>query len=83
MFESADENEQHYERAQYTFVQCIAGADSELDAAGEWITKYAEKFSGRIITNFDEQRPMLSNAPLSYQKLVARTYDKAVFNHYS
>ena len=24
-----------------------------------------------------------SNAPLSYQKLVAKTYDKAVFNHYS
>ncbi len=83
LFESADENEHHYERAQYTFVQCIAGADSELDAAGEWITKYAEKFSGRIITNFDEQRPILSNAPLSYQKLVSKTYDKAVFNHYS
>ena len=47
------------------------------------ITKYAAKHSGRIITNFDEQRPMLSNAPLSYQKLVAKTYDKAVFNHYS
>jgi hypothetical protein len=46
-------------------------------------TKYAAKHSGRIITNFDEQRPILSNAPLSYQKLVANTYDKAVFSHYS
>ncbi len=83
LFESGPEGEYFHERPQYTFVQCVAGADSELDAAGEWITRYAAKFSGRIITNFDEQRPMLSNAPLSYQKLVAKNYDRAVFNHYS
>jgi hypothetical protein len=37
LFESTQESEYHSERAQYTFVQCVAGADSELDAAGEWI----------------------------------------------
>jgi hypothetical protein len=79
---SEGERQHDYGTAQYTFVQCVAGADSELDAAGEWITKYAEKFFGRIITNFDELRPILANAPLSYQKLVAKTYEKAVFNHY-
>ena len=83
LFESTQEERYPFDKPQYTFVQCIAGADSELDAAGEWITKYAAKHSGRVITNFDEQRPILSNAPLSYQKLVAKTYDKSVFNHYS
>jgi hypothetical protein len=64
--------------AQFTFVSCAAGQDSELDAAAEWIEKYAAKHSGRVITNFDEQRPILADAPLSYQRLVAKTYDRAV-----
>ena len=83
LFESTESDEYRYDRAQYTFVQCPAGEDSVLDAAGEWIEKYAKKFSGRIITNFDEQRPILADAPLSYQKLVAKTYDKTVIKHFS
>jgi len=83
LFESFESDERRYDRAQYTFVQCPAGEDSVLDAAGEWIGKYAEKFSGRIITNFDEQRPILADAPLSYQKLVAKTYDKTLIEHFS
>lgn len=65
---------------QYTFVQCAAGHDSELDAAADWIEKYATLHRGRIITNFDEQRPVLADAPLSYQRLVARTYDRSVLD---
>lgn len=83
LFKSLDEKKDHFERAQYTFVQCAAGNDSELDAAGEWIGKYAEKYSGRVITNFDEQRPVLADAPLSYQKLVAGTYDRTVIQQFS
>ena len=71
-----------YDSAQYTFVQCAAGADSELDAAGDWIGKYAEKHEGRVITNFDEQRPLLADAPLSYQRLVTKTYDRTVIKHF-
>ena len=83
LFNSSDEKVDHFERAQYTFVQCAAGNDSELDAAGEWIGKYAEKYAGRVITNFDEQRPILADAPLSYQKLVAGTYDRTVIQQFS
>jgi hypothetical protein len=75
----------HHDRdgeAQYTFVQVAAGLDSELDAAGEWIEKYAGKYAGRVLTNFDEQRPMLADAPLSYQRLVARTYDRTVIERF-
>jgi hypothetical protein len=70
------DGEQEYERSKYSFVQCAAGSDSELDHATEWIEKYSTKHSGHIITNFDEQRPILADAPLSYQRLVNKTYDK-------
>lgn len=83
LFESADSHLRHrYDRAQYTFVQCAAGADSELDVAVDWIEKYATKHAGRVITNFDEQRPMLADAPLSYQRLVAKTYDRTVIERF-
>ncbi len=64
------DGEQEYERSKFSFVQCAAGSDSELDHATEWIEKYSTKHSGHIITNFDEQRPILADAPLSYQRLV-------------
>jgi len=67
----------------YTFVQCTARSDPELDDAADWITKYAEKHSGTVITNFDEQRPALANAPLSYQRLVAKTFDRVVIEQFA
>lgn len=72
-----------YERSKYSFVQCPAGSDSELDNATEWIEKYSTKHSGHIITNFDEQRPILANAPLSYQRLVNKTYDKSIIKEFT
>ncbi len=84
LFESADSHSRDsYDRAQYTFVQCVAGPDSELDAAVDWIEKYTTKYAGRVITNFDEQRPVLADAPLSYQRLVAKTYDRTVIKHFA
>jgi hypothetical protein len=71
------------DKAQYTFVQCQAGSDSELDSAVDWIETYATKYAGRVITNFDEQRPVLADAPLSYQRLVAKTYDRTVIEHFA
>ena len=62
----------------YTFVQCLAGSDDELDVASDWTATYATKHGGHVITNFDEQRPSLADAPLSYQRLVKKTYDRAV-----
>lgn len=65
-------------RPGFTFVTCQAGADSKLDEAVEWIEKYVRKFDGRVITNFDEQRPTLAYAPLSYQRLVERSYERRI-----
>ncbi len=48
----------------------------------DWIIKYTTKHAGRVITNFDEQRPFLADAPLSYQRLVAKTYDRTVIEHF-
>src|SRR5260370_14437789 len=83
LFETADADTPHrYGRAQYTFVQCAAGPDSELDAAADWIEKYTIKYKGRVITDFDDQRPILADAPLSYQRLVSKTYDRALIRHF-
>jgi len=71
-----------YRQAEYTFVNCDAGGDAELDRAVEWIETYAKKFEGRLITNFDEQRPTLADAPLSYQRLVKGMYDKRILDHF-
>jgi hypothetical protein len=87
LFEKAGSDHERYEDSQrrgdvgYTFVQCAAGDDGELDRVGEWVEKYAAKHGGRVITNFDEQRPLLADAPLSYQRLVKRTYERTVIEH--
>jgi hypothetical protein len=65
----------------YTFVQCAAGKDSECDEAADWIDRYAKKHKGRVVTNFDEQRPVLADAPLSYQRLIAGTYERNRIQH--
>ena len=82
LFEAADSSSPR-SRAQYTFVQCAAGSDSELDAAVEWIGKYVTKYAGRVITNFDQQRPSLADAPLSYQRLVTNTHDRTVIQQFN
>jgi hypothetical protein len=83
LFDSANPRERsYYHHAQYTFVQCAAGHDAELDGAGDWIEKYTKKFAGRVITNFDEQRPILADAPLSYQRLVTNTYERTVIGQF-
>jgi hypothetical protein len=56
----------------YTFASC-SPAPGELDAAAEWMSLYVAKHQGKIVTNFDETFPTLADAPLSYQRLVART----------
>lgn len=62
----------------YTFVHCQANSDTRLDHAAEWLENYARKFGGRIITNFDEHSPILADAPLSYQKLIRKDYDRII-----
>jgi hypothetical protein len=65
----------------YTFIQCGATDTGELDEAGSWIESYAKKHGGRVITNFDERRPLFSDAPLSYQHLIKKTYDRTIIKH--
>jgi hypothetical protein len=62
----------------YTFVQSAARSNDELDQAASWIEKYAKKHDGRVVTNFDERRPLLSDAPLSYQRLLKGTYERTI-----
>src|SRR5207249_795436 len=64
---------------QYAFVNCGA---REPHIAVDWLETYAAKFNGRVVTNFDEIRPNLANAPLSYQRLVTGTYDRILIKHF-
>ena len=61
----------------YSFVQCSSSSPTELDDAAEWMSLYAAKHHGIVITNFDETYPTLADAPLSYQRLIAGSYDRA------
>jgi hypothetical protein len=61
----------------YTFVQSRPDT-GEITEAADWIELYAEKFGGKVLTNFDERLPMLADAPLSYQRLVNKTYDRTI-----
>jgi hypothetical protein len=65
----------------YTFVQCGSTPDDALDKAAHWIEKYAKKHGGRVITNFDERSPVLSDAPLSYQRLIKGTYERTIIGN--
>jgi len=60
------------------FVNC---GISEPKRAVDWLERYAKKFDGRIVTNFDQQEPTFADAPLSYQRLVAKTYDRMIIQH--
>jgi hypothetical protein len=65
----------------YTFVHTRGGSD-DVDDAAEWIELYAKRHGGKVITNFDERTPILADAPLSYQRLVSRTYEVSVINNF-
>ena len=65
----------------YTFVQSTNDFNDDLQGVADWIEKYAAKHGGRIVTNFDERSPILSNAPLSYQRLISKTYDRQIITH--
>jgi hypothetical protein len=65
----------------YTFVHCNAGSKEELDRAAYWVERYATKHHGRIITNYDQLSPILADAPLSYQRLVKKNYDRTIIEH--
>jgi hypothetical protein len=65
----------------YTFVQVEAGPEHQLDVAEEWLALYASKHGGKVITNFDQLRPFLADAPLSYQRLVKGKYDRTIIEN--
>jgi hypothetical protein len=81
LFERPGPGELHQLGPGYIYVTCNS-IDTELKDAADWMARYAAKFSGKILTNFDEQMPRLADAPLSYQRLVTRTHDRQVINLY-
>jgi hypothetical protein len=69
------------QNVQYTFVQCPADGDRSTDYAATWLEAYVAQHSGRVISNFDEQRPIMADVPLSYQRLVQKTFDRTIIEH--
>jgi hypothetical protein len=65
----------------YSFVQVPAGPEYQFGVAEEWLALYASKHGGKVITNFDQLRPFLADAPLSYQRLVKRTHDRTIIEN--
>lgn len=78
-----DERRAWYNRTPgFTFVHCPAGDDKTVLRAAAWMEKYAARYHGTVLTNFDEQLPRVANAPLSYQRLVTNSFDHKVIRQY-
>ena len=53
-----------------TFVNCSIKEDSQISEAANWILDYVERYSGEVLTNFDQQQPQFRNAPFALEKLM-------------
>ena len=53
-----------------TFVNCSVKEDSQISEAADWIARYVERYSGEVLTNFDQQQPQFRNAPFALEKLM-------------
>lgn len=53
-----------------TYVTCRSDSLDELDRASEWVARYAHRYDGQVITNYDQQRPVFEDAPFSLQKVM-------------
>ena len=53
-----------------TFVNCRVEEDLQLSEAADWISDYIKRFSGKVLTNYDQQLPHFRNAPFALDKLM-------------
>ena len=53
-----------------TFVNCSIKEDSQISEAANWILDYVERYSGKVLTNFDQQQPLFNDAPFALEKLM-------------
>jgi hypothetical protein len=65
-----------------TYVTCKADATHELSSAIEWLEWYADRYDGKIITNFDQQEPIFANAPFSLQNVMNGKLDAYALERY-
>jgi hypothetical protein len=66
---------EYSEESKVSYVTCSADSYGVIDEASAWLERYVRRYSGTIITNFDETRPTFRNAPFSLQKVMAGTID--------
>jgi hypothetical protein len=60
----------------FAFVDRICNREADVSAIEESLSALARKLGGRILTNFDQITRAFADAPLSYQKLLAKKYDE-------
>jgi hypothetical protein len=76
VFFTSERQRRHSQEGNVTFVHCRSDSSQELDLAGEWLSEYVHRYGNKIITNFDEQRPIFKDAPFSLQKILNGEFDK-------
>lgn len=79
-FESRDDG---FSGRQVTYAQCSAGSTYNPDLLADWFHNYTSRYSGKIITNFDEQTPIFENAAFSLQKVMSGDVSTQVLNTYN
>ncbi len=64
-----------------TYVRCHPGTSRGLTEAADWIRWYVGHYGDKIMTNFDQQRPVFSEAPFSLQALMSARVDLSNLEH--
>jgi hypothetical protein len=68
------------ENLSFAFVERVYGVEGDASRIEESLSTLATKLGGRILTNFDQVTPTFADAPLSYQKLLAKKYDEQLLS---
>jgi hypothetical protein len=69
-FNETDVGRRRRDKDYVTYVTAEANTEQDLKAAAEWLDWYVHEHHGKVITNYDEQRPMFKNAPFSLQNVM-------------
>ncbi|MEW6492448.1 MAG: hypothetical protein AB1589_08050 [Cyanobacteriota bacterium] len=72
-------NRRNYRNKGYvTYAICCADSLKTLDNASDWLELYVNRYNGKIITNFDEQRPAFERVPFSLQNIMSNNIAQKV-----
>jgi len=63
-----------------TFVTCHPYSTNEIDRGANWLENYVQRYDGKVLTNFDQQRPTFRYVPFSLDNVLSAKVDTTVLH---